>query len=218
MIKAIVEQTGVAIDVEDDGTVNISSDDSEAVKKAIAIIESLTTEPEVGTKYTGIVKRIERYGAFIEIAPGKDGLCHITDMAWDYVDNVEALMQLGDEVEVKITAIDREGRIRLSRKELLEKPEGYVERPPREDRGDRGDRGGDRGGDRDRGPRRDRDRGGDRDRGPRRDRAPREGGDRDRAPREGGDREPRRRRRREGGSSEGGGDGGGSAPSGGGEG
>lgn len=230
MIKAIVEQTGVAIDVEDDGTVNISSDDAEAVKKAIAIIESLTTEPEVGGVYKGIVKRIERYGAFIEIAPGKDGLCHITDMAWEYVDNVEALMQLGDEVEVKISAIDREGRIRLSRKELLEKPEGYVERPPREDRGDRD------GGDRDRGPRRD-DRGGDRDRGPRRDggrdrdrggdRGPRrEGGDRGpRPPREGGDRppreggeggEPRRRRRREGG--EGGGEGGegGGSPAGGG--
>ena len=220
MIKAIVEQTGVAIDVEDDGTVNISSDDSEAVKKAIAIIESLTTEPEVGATYTGIVKRIERYGAFIEIAPGKDGLCHITDMAWEYVDNVESLMQLGDEVEVKITAIDREGRIRLSRKDLLEKPEGYVERPPREDRDDRGgdrDRGPRRdGGDRDRGPRRDGGGGGrDRDRGPRRERTPREGGER--PPREGGEGEGRRRRRREGGEG-GGGEGGGSAPSGGSEG
>ena len=168
-IKGIVDQTGVQIDVEDDGTVSIASADSEAVKKAIAIIEGLTLEPEVGKKYKGVVKRVERYGAFIEIAPGTDGLLHISDFDWNRVDRVEDIMNLGDEVEVVVSNVDREGRVRLSRKDLLPKPEGYVEREPREfgDRGgSRGPREGGRGGgDRDRGrgrfdgPR-DRDRGG----------------------------------------------------------
>lgn len=138
MIKAIVDQTGVKIDVSDDGTVAIASPDAEAVQKAIAIVESLTTEPEIGAKYTGVVRRVERYGVFLEIAPGTDGLLHITDMSWDYVENVEDLFKLGDEVEVIISDIDREGRIRLNRKELLEKPADYDssrrERPAREDR------------------------------------------------------------------------------------
>lgn len=136
MIKAIVDQTGVKIDVSDDGTVAIASADAEAVQKAIAIVESLTTEPEIGAKYTGTVRRVERYGVFLEIAPGTDGLLHITDMSWDYVENVEDLFNLGDEVEVIISDIDREGRIRLNRKELLEKPADY--------NGGRSERGGQR--------------------------------------------------------------------------
>jgi polyribonucleotide nucleotidyltransferase len=175
MIKAITEQTGAKIDISDDGTVSIASPDGEALKKAIAIIESLTIEPEIGTKYKGVVRRVENYGAFLEIAPGKDGLLHITDMDWGFVENVTSVMDLGDEVEVMVSDIDREGRIRLSRKALLEKPEGYVEpeRKERRDGGGRGGRDGGRGGrdggrggrDRDRGGR-DRDRGGrDRDRG-----------------------------------------------------
>ncbi len=78
MIKAITEQTGAKIDISDDGTVSIASPDGEALKKAIAIIESLTLEPEIGTKYKGVVRRVENYGAFLEIAPGKDGLLHVT--------------------------------------------------------------------------------------------------------------------------------------------
>ncbi|MGB8221847.1 MAG: polyribonucleotide nucleotidyltransferase, partial [Polyangiales bacterium] len=124
MIKAITDQTGAKIDISDDGTVSISSPDGEALKKAIEIIESLTLEPEIGTKYKGIVRRVENYGAFLEIAPGKDGLLHITDMDWGFVEKVTDVMDLGDEVEVMISDIDREGRIRLSRKALLEKPEG----------------------------------------------------------------------------------------------
>ncbi|RLB48581.1 MAG: polyribonucleotide nucleotidyltransferase, partial [Deltaproteobacteria bacterium] len=209
MIKAITDQTGCAINVADDGTVSIAHHDQDAVNKAIEIIEGLTTEPEVGKKYKGAVRRVERYGAFIEIAPGQDGLLHISDFAWEHVDKVEDHMNLGDEVEVVVSSIDRDGKIKLSRKELIEKPEGYVAPPPRErsDRGDRGgrfgsDRGGPRGGDRDRGGRGG-PRGGDRDRGGRggdRDRGPR-GGDRDRGPRGGDsdrDREaPRRRRSRD---------------------
>jgi polyribonucleotide nucleotidyltransferase len=91
--------------------------------------------------------RVEPYGAFLEFAPGKDGLLHISEFAWERVERVEDVMNLGDEVEVQIIEVDREGRVRLSRKSLLPKPEGYEERPPRDDRGgDRGGRGGDRGG------------------------------------------------------------------------
>jgi polyribonucleotide nucleotidyltransferase len=212
MIKAITDQTGAKIDISDDGTVSIASPDGEALKKAIEIIESLTIEPEIGTKYKGIVRRVENYGAFLEIAPGKDGLLHITDMDWNFVEKVSDIMDLGDEVEVVISDIDREGRIRLSRKQLLEKPEGYVE-PERKERregggrgrdGGRGGRDGGRGGrDGGRGRRdggggrgRDRDRGGrggaraggrdgDRERSRDRDR----GGERERTRDRGGERE-----------------------------
>ena len=160
MIKAIVDQTGCAIDIADDGTVSIASPDGDSVQKAIEIIQNLTMEPEVGAVYKAKVVRVEPYGAFLEFAPGKDGLLHISEFDWNRVDKVEDVMNLGDEIEVKITEIDREGRVRLSRKELLPKPEGYVEPPPRERS--------DRGGDRDRGGRGGPRRGGDRDRGPRR--------------------------------------------------
>jgi polyribonucleotide nucleotidyltransferase len=148
MIKAIIDQTGVAIDVQDDGTVSIASSDDASVKRAIEIIRNLTLEPEVGQTYTGTVVRVEPYGAFLEIAPGKDGLLHVSEIAYERVESVEQYMKLGDQMPVKIIEVDREGRIRLSRKQLLEKPEGYIEPPPRErsDFGDRGGRGGDRGG------------------------------------------------------------------------
>ena len=146
MIKAIVDQTGCKIDVQDDGTVSVAGSDPESVKKALEIIESLTTEPEVGQVCTGIVRRVEAYGAFLEISPGHDGLCHISDFAWERVEKVEDIMKLGDEVEVKIINVDRDGKIKLSRKELLEKPEGWVEPPPRERRDSRGRDGGRDGG------------------------------------------------------------------------
>jgi polyribonucleotide nucleotidyltransferase len=159
MIKAIVDQTGCAIDIEDDGTVAIASPDNVSVQKAIDIIKSLTMTPEVGETYKAKVTRIEPYGAFLEFAPGKDGLLHVSEIDWNRVESVEDYMQLGSEVEVKIIEVDRDGRVRFSRKELLPKPEGYVERessggpggggggrrdsgggrggPPRRDRGDR---------------------------------------------------------------------------------
>ncbi len=172
-IKGIVDQTGVAIDVEDDGTVNIASADSDAVAKAIAIIKGLTTEPEVGAVYKGSVSRVVDFGAFIEILPGTDGLLHVSEMAHTRVENVTDVMKEGDEVEVKVIDVGRDGKIRLSRRELLPLPEGEEgerakERmaaareggPPRREGGpggggggrDRGPRGG--GGGRDRGPRR----------------------------------------------------------------
>lgn len=121
-IKGIVDQTGVSIDVEDDGTVNVASADSEAVKKAIEIIRGLTAEAEVGATYKGTVKRLADFGAFIEILPNTDGLLHISEMAHHRVERVDDVMKEGDVVEVKVLSIDRDGKIRLSRKELLPPP------------------------------------------------------------------------------------------------
>jgi polyribonucleotide nucleotidyltransferase len=123
-IKGIVDQTGVAIDVEDDGTVNIASADSDAVKRALEIIKGLTTEPEVGATYKGTVSRVADFGAFIEIMPGTDGLLHVSEMAHHRVERVTDVMKEGDEVEVKVLSIDRDGKIRLTRRELLPFPEG----------------------------------------------------------------------------------------------
>src|SRR6185369_909548 len=90
-IKGIVDQTGVAIDVEDDGTVNVASSDPDAVKRALAIIKGLTAEPEVGAIYKGPVKRITDFGAFIEILPGTDGLLHVSEMAHTRIDRPESV-------------------------------------------------------------------------------------------------------------------------------
>ncbi|HXX66885.1 MAG TPA: polyribonucleotide nucleotidyltransferase [Polyangiaceae bacterium] len=123
-IKGIIDQTGVAIDVDDDGTVNVASSDSEAVKKALDIIRGLTTEPEVGAVYKGTVTRIADFGAFVEILPGTDGLLHVSEMAHHRVDKVTDIFHEGDSVEVKVISIDRDGKIRLTRRELLPLPEG----------------------------------------------------------------------------------------------
>jgi polyribonucleotide nucleotidyltransferase len=167
-IKGIVDQTGVAINVEDDGTVNVASSDADAVKRALGIIQGLTAEPEVGAVYTGTVRRITDFGAFVEILPNFDGLVHISEIAHQRVERVTDHLREGDKVDVKVVSIDREGKIRLSRKELLPVPEGMVPEAPRPPRSDRGDRGPERGGDRpprgDRGDRPPRDR---RDRGDR---------------------------------------------------
>ncbi len=123
-IKGIVDQTGVQIDVEDDGTVNIASSDPVAVQKALAIIKGLTTEPEVGAIYKGTVTRVMDFGAFIEILPGTEGLCHVSEMAHYRVEDAFAEAQIGDEVEVKVLDVGRDGKIRLSRRELLPLPDG----------------------------------------------------------------------------------------------
>ncbi len=158
MIKAIVDQTGTSINVEDDGSVAIASPDEASVQKAIEIIKSLTTTPEVGQVFKGKVVRLEDYGAFVELVPGKDGLLHISELDWKRVPNIEDYLKLGDEIEVKVIEAEREGRIRLSHKELLPKPEGYEE-PPQERRRPSSNRGGGRN-DRGRGDRGDRGRGG----------------------------------------------------------
>jgi polyribonucleotide nucleotidyltransferase len=123
-IKGIIDQTGVAIDVEDDGTVNVASSDNEAVKRALEIIKGLTTEPEVGAVYKGTVTRVADFGAFVEILPGTDGLLHVSEMAHHRVDKVTDVMKEGDAVDVKVLSVDRDGKIRLTRRELLPLPEG----------------------------------------------------------------------------------------------
>ncbi|MEO6955041.1 MAG: S1 RNA-binding domain-containing protein, partial [Polyangia bacterium] len=119
MIRAIIEQTGVAIDVEDNGTVNIASADDASLKKAIEIIKGLTTEPEIGAFYMGTVRRIVDFGAFVEILPGTDGLIHISELDTKRVAKVDDVLKEGDEVLVKVISVDRQGKIRLSRKEAL---------------------------------------------------------------------------------------------------
>jgi len=119
MIRAIIEQTGVAIDIEDDGTVNIASPDGPSAQKAIDIVKGLTAEPEVGSFYMGTVRRIVEFGCFVEILPGTDGLVHISELSNDRVHNVADIVKEGDEVLVKVIGIDRTGKIRLSRKEAL---------------------------------------------------------------------------------------------------
>ncbi|MGE3912631.1 MAG: polyribonucleotide nucleotidyltransferase, partial [Chloroflexota bacterium] len=203
MIRKIVEETKCTVDVSDDGTVLIGSNSAENAKKAIDWIERLTKDVEAGTIYTGKVTRLMAFGAFVEILPGKEGLVHISELANYRVPRVEDVVNVGDEITVLVTEIDRQGRINLSRRALLDPaeetgPEGGPDgdgppdgeggppRPPRRE-----------GGFGDRPPRREGGFG-----GPRGDRGPREGGPpRDR---DGGDRPPRRDGGGYGGSREGG--------------
>lgn len=119
MIRHIQETSGAKIDVEDDGTVCIAAVDQAAGDKALEMINALTEEPEVGKVYKGVVRSIMPFGAFIQILPGRDGLLHISEIDKKRTENVEDVFNLGDEVEVKVIGIDREGKIRLSRKVLL---------------------------------------------------------------------------------------------------
>jgi polyribonucleotide nucleotidyltransferase len=116
-IRSITESCGVKMEVQDDGTVNIASNDSTKVQAAISIIESLTQEAVVGKIYRGIVKRIVDFGAFVEIIPGTDGLVHVSQISDSRVNNVRDVLSEGDEVWVKCLEIDRQGKIRLSMKE-----------------------------------------------------------------------------------------------------
>jgi polyribonucleotide nucleotidyltransferase len=130
-IRAITEQTGVAIDVQDDGTVSIAASDERSAKKAIDIIRGLTVEPEMGAIYTGIVRRITEFGAFVEILPGTDGLVHISELAEGRVKRVEDVLKEGEETTVKVIGIDRaSGKIRLSRKEALAQQAAEQGPPP----------------------------------------------------------------------------------------
>jgi polyribonucleotide nucleotidyltransferase len=116
-IRSITESCGVKMEVQDDGTVNIASNDSQKVQNAIAIIESLTQEAVVGKLYRGVVKRLVDFGAFVEILPGTDGLVHVSQISDARVNNVRDVLSEGDEVWVKCLEIDRQGKIRLSMKE-----------------------------------------------------------------------------------------------------
>ncbi|NLZ28929.1 MAG: polyribonucleotide nucleotidyltransferase [Firmicutes bacterium] len=122
MINKIIADTGVGIDIESDGKVYISAVDKDAGQKALDIIESLVKEVEPGEKYLGKVTRVEKYGAFVEILPGKEGLVHISQLDFMRVERTEDILNLGDEVLVKVIGIDERGRIDLSRKEAMERP------------------------------------------------------------------------------------------------
>ena len=118
-IRQIVSETGVTIDVEDDGTVTIASSDADAAARAVAMVKWLTEDAEIGKIYVGTVKKVVDFGAFVEILPGTEGLVHISQLAKERVNKVTDILQEGDEVTVKVLEIDKQGKIRLSRKEAL---------------------------------------------------------------------------------------------------
>ncbi len=183
VVREIQASTGAEIEIQDDGTVNVAAVDKVSAEAAIEMIRQIVASVEVGQIYKGTVTRIMNFGAFVSVLNGKEGLVHISELAPGRVNNVTDVVQIGDEVEVKVTEIDRMGRVNMSKvqadlergrvtKEELEQAGGGESRGPRDrgDRGDRGGRGGDRGG-RDRGGR---DHGRDHSRGDRggRDRRP----------------------------------------------
>ena len=143
IIQGIQSETGATITIEEEGNkgiVFISGVGKETVDAALNITKGIAAEAEVGEVYDAKVVSIMPYGAFVEFMPGKEGLLHVSEIDWKRVENVEEVMSIGDKIQVTLLAIDeRTGKYKLSRKVLLEKPEGYVERPPR-NRGDRGDR------------------------------------------------------------------------------
>ncbi len=158
-IQKIQAETGAVItidEVDGKGVVDIATNDAEAMQKAYDWIQGICAVPEVGQTYHGKVVSILEFGAFVEILPGKEGLLHVSEIAWGKTDKVEDVLKVGDEVDVKLLEIDpKTGKMRLSMRALLPKPEGYVE-PERRPRpsGDRDRRGGDRRDDRRRGDRR----------------------------------------------------------------
>ncbi|MBR0254348.1 MAG: polyribonucleotide nucleotidyltransferase [Bacteroidales bacterium] len=168
-IQKIQKETGTVINIDEEpipgtnlteGVVDIASDNAENMQKAIDWIKGICAVPEVGQVYHGKVVSILEFGAFIEIMPGKEGLLHVSEIAWTKTDKVEDVLAVGDEVDVKLLEYDpKAGKMRLSMRALTEKPEGYVEperrpRGPRRESGKDGKEGGRREGGRDRGPRR----------------------------------------------------------------
>ena len=114
MIREIISETGATVDVEDDGTVNISAPGKEAVDKAVDWVKGLTRKIEVGETFEGTVKRIQPFGAFVEFAPGKEGLVHISKMSTEYIKDPNDVVKLGQKVKVQVREIDDRGRINLS--------------------------------------------------------------------------------------------------------
>ncbi len=153
IIRGIIEQTGVKIDIEDDGKVNIASTDTESAQKAIRMIEDLVMEAEVGKTYLGTVTRLVDFGAFVEIFPGTEGLLHISEVADYRVQDINSELKVGEQVMVKVLSIEPPNKIRLSRKAVIREAAGLpplaeAPRPPRRDHQDRS-----RGGHRERGGR-----------------------------------------------------------------
>ncbi|HBB37792.1 MAG: Polyribonucleotide nucleotidyltransferase [Candidatus Magasanikbacteria bacterium GW2011_GWD2_43_18] len=138
-IKKLTAETGVTIDIEQDGRVLLTSNDADAMAEAVRQIEMITKTVEAGEIYDGEVVRIEDFGAFVSLTPNKDGLVHVSEISWGRTDKPSDVLKLGDKVQVKVKEIDNLGRVNLTMKELTEKPEGYVPPPPRPPRtgGDR---------------------------------------------------------------------------------
>jgi len=134
MIRRLTEQTGTEIDIDDNGTVSISGPDEDKVNEARKLVDDLTREVQVGEIFEGTVQRIMDFGAFVEILPGKEGMVHVSELAYSFVAKPTDVVQIGDKIKVKVIEIDAMGRINLSKKALEKPPEGYQERP-REDRG-----------------------------------------------------------------------------------
>ncbi len=150
IIQGIQEKTGATIAIEEvdgEGRIEVSGTNKASIDAAMKAIKGIVAVPEIGEIYEGKISSIMPYGAFVEFMPGKDGLLHISEVDWKRLETVEqAGLREGDTIQVKLVDIDsKTGKFKLSRKVLMEKPEGYEERPPRQDRGDRnGGRGGDR--------------------------------------------------------------------------
>ncbi|NLV98341.1 MAG: S1 RNA-binding domain-containing protein, partial [Clostridiaceae bacterium] len=129
-IRRITEETGTDIDVEEDGPVGhvyIAATDQESAAEAMKIVRTIAYDPEPGTSFKGTVTRLMNFGAFVEIVPGKEGLVHISKMAWGHTEKVEDVVEVGDEVFVTVLEVDDQGRLNLSMRDPSEKPEGYTE-------------------------------------------------------------------------------------------
>ena len=144
IIQEIQRESGTTVTIEEKdkkGVIQIVATDKEGMEKALARIKSIVAVPEVGTIYEGKVRSIQSYGAFVEIMPGKDGLLHISEVAYERLVSLDGVLKEGDIIQVKLIGVeDKTGKLKLSRKALLPKPEGYVERPaaPPRERGERG--------------------------------------------------------------------------------
>ena len=132
-IKKIIEDTECEVNVDDDGIVTVAGVDPGRCQDAIDLIQAITFDPEVGMEFDGTVTRIMNFGAFVEFAPGREGLVHISELEWHRVDKVEDICKSGDPMKVKLIKIDDQGRLDFSRKALLPKPEGWTPPPPRRD-------------------------------------------------------------------------------------
>ena len=130
-IKKIIEDTECEVNVDDDGLVSIAGENTQKCNEAVEMVKAITFEPEVGMEFDAVVSRIMSFGAFVEFAPGREGMVHISELEWRRVEKVEDVLKKGDDVRVKLIKVDDQGRLDFSRKALIEKPEGYVERPKR---------------------------------------------------------------------------------------
>ena len=128
VIQKICAECNVKIDIEDDGHVFVSSADIDDARRAVTVIETIVNDPEIGAIYKGVVTRLMNFGAFVEIAPGKEGLVHISKLDTSRVEKVEDVVSVGDEIIVKVTEIDSQGRINLSRRDALEAMKAKAEK------------------------------------------------------------------------------------------